>query len=61
MAKRKSARTTKSKQFKLDIMSVTVLLIMTIFGGIIGFYLGQGASAAQFADTLMNTVNVQAK
>jgi hypothetical protein len=32
---------------KADKMRVTILLVMSIFGGIIGFYLGRGASAAQ--------------
>jgi len=45
-------RTTK---LKLDMMSVTVLLVMAIFGGIIGFYLGQGAAASQLANTLVQT------
>ena len=37
----------KTNTLKLDMMSVTVLLVMSIFGGIIGYYLGIGASAAQ--------------
>jgi len=37
----------KSAQLKLDTMSVTILLVMSIFGGVIGYYLGIGASAAQ--------------
>jgi hypothetical protein len=49
----------KTTKIKLDMMSVTVLLVMTIFGGIVGFYLGQGASAARFADVLMNTTTIQ--
>jgi hypothetical protein len=43
-------------KLKLDMMSVTVLLVMAIFGGIIGYLLGQGAAAAQFATLMMNTV-----
>lgn len=37
----------KSTKIRLDTMSVTVLLVMSIFGGIIGFYLGRGAMTAQ--------------
>jgi hypothetical protein len=37
----------KSTKLKLDMMSVTVLLVMSIFGGIVGYYLGRGAGAAQ--------------
>jgi hypothetical protein len=37
----------KTMKLKLDTMSVTILLVMSIFGGIIGFYLGKGASSAQ--------------
>jgi len=37
----------RSVKLKLDKMSVTVLLVMSVFGGVIGFYLGLGASAAQ--------------
>jgi len=49
----------KTTKIKLDMMSVTVLLIMAIFGGIVGYFLGQGAAASQFATTLMNTTTVQ--
>jgi hypothetical protein len=55
MAKRKTTAT----KIKLDMMSVTVLLVMTIFGGIIGYYLGQGAAASQFANVMMNTAVVK--
>jgi hypothetical protein len=37
----------KSAKLKLDMMSVTVLLVMSIFGGVIGYYLGVGATSAQ--------------
>ena len=30
-------------KIKLDVMSITVLLVMAIFGGLIGFYVGQAA------------------
>ena len=30
-------------KMKLDVMSITVLLVMAIFGGLIGFYVGQAA------------------
>jgi hypothetical protein len=49
-------RTTK---IKIDMMSVTVLLVMAIFGGIVGYYLGQGSAAAKFADVLMSATTVQ--
>ena len=55
MAKRKTPAT----KIKIDMMSVTILLVMAIFGGIVGYYLGQGAAASQFADLMMNTANVQ--
>jgi hypothetical protein len=37
----------KKTNLKLDTMSITVLLIMSIFGGLIGFYLGTGAMSPQ--------------
>lgn len=40
MAKKKFA-------YKLDTMSITVLLVMAIFGGLIGFYIGQSVGASQ--------------
>lgn len=41
-------RSTRSRtNYKLDIMSITVLLVMAIFGGLIGFYIGQSAGASQ--------------
>jgi hypothetical protein len=49
MAKKKvvvrSVSTKKAPAF--DTMSVTVLLVMAIFGGLVGFYLGKGASSPQ--------------
>jgi uncharacterized membrane protein YsdA (DUF1294 family) len=33
----------KKTKLKLDVMSITVLLVMAIFGGLIGFYVGQAA------------------
>lgn len=49
----------KTKTMKLDMMSVTVLLVMSVFGGIVGYFLGIGASSAQTvslreAATMMN-------
>lgn len=29
---------------KLDTMSITVLLVMSIFGGVVGYYIGQSAA-----------------
>jgi len=58
MAKRKTTAT-KATKLKIDMMSVTVLLVMAIFGGIVGYYLGQGSAASQFANVIMNTANVQ--
>ena len=37
----------KTAKMKLDTMSVTVLLVMSIFGGVVGYFLGKGATAAQ--------------
>jgi hypothetical protein len=37
----------KKTNMKLDTMSITVLLVMSIFGGIIGYYLGTGAMSPQ--------------
>jgi len=33
-------------------MSITVLLVMTIFGGLIGFYIGQSAGANQMLQSI---------
>lgn len=32
---------------KLDMMSVTVLLVMSVFAGVVGYYLGKGAVSPQ--------------
>jgi hypothetical protein len=53
MAKAKTVKT------KLDMMSVTVLLVMSVFGGVVGYFLGVGATSAQVvslkeAASLMN-------
>jgi hypothetical protein len=45
MAKKKIA-------YKLDMMSITVLLVMAIFGGIVGFYIGQSSGANQMLQSL---------
>lgn len=37
---------------KLDVMSITVLLVMAIFGGLIGYYIGQSAGANQMLQSL---------
>ena len=37
----------RTAKLKLDMMSVTVLLVMSVFGGVVGYYLGIGATAAQ--------------
>lgn len=34
-------------KLKLDTMSVTVLLVMSLFGGVVGYYLGRGSTTAQ--------------
>jgi hypothetical protein len=45
------AKTKQTKKFAtpkkttFDTMSVTVLLVMTIFGGLIGYYLGKGSTS----------------
>jgi len=42
----------KKYTHKLDTMSITVLLVMAIFGGLIGFYIGQSAGANQMLQSL---------
>lgn len=37
---------------KLDMMSITVLLVMAIFGGLIGYYIGVSAGANQILTTV---------
>ena len=37
----------KAKKLQLDMMSVTVLLVMSIFGGLVGFHLGKAATTPQ--------------
>ena len=56
----RSARpaTTKAK-YKLDIMSITILLVMAIFGGVIGYYIGMSAGANQMLDSLQTTQMMQ--
>lgn len=54
MAKRKVS-------YKLDMMSITVLLVMAIFGGLIGFYIGQAAGANQMLTTVQNATMMRAK
>lgn len=43
----------RATKIKVDLMSVTVLLVMSIFGGVVGYYLGLGAASSQIANTLM--------
>ena len=31
----------KTTKLKLDVMSITVILVIAIFGGILGYYIGQ--------------------
>lgn len=50
----------KTTKFKLDMMSVTVLLVMALFGGIVGFYLGQGSAVVRTM-TLYQQPIMQAK
>lgn len=35
------------ENFKVDPMTVTVLLVMTVFGGIVGYFLGLSAAATK--------------
>ena len=35
------AKTTKKPAMRFDVMSITVLLVIAIFGGILGYYIGQ--------------------
>lgn len=37
----------KAVKYKLDVMSITVLLVMAIFGGLVGFYIGQSTATNQ--------------
>lgn len=46
---------------KLDMMSITVLLVMTIFGGLIGFYIGESAGASQMLRSIQTAQMLQAK
>ncbi len=51
----------KGNKHTLDTMSITVLLIMAVFGGIIGFYVGKSSVISQlsgFRDvtTMMDTM-----
>ncbi len=36
----------RAAKLKLDMMSVVVLLVMSVFGGIVGYYLGQSSGSA---------------
>ena len=42
MAKRKT-----SFKVKLDVMSITVMLAIALFGGILGYYIGQSFGVTQ--------------
>lgn len=42
-------------------MSITILLVMTIFGGLIGFYIGQSAGANQMLQSLQAAQMMRAK
>jgi hypothetical protein len=50
----------KTSKLKLDMMSVTVLLVMVIFGGVVGYFLGQGSALANTV-ALCQPVTQQAK
>ena len=54
------AKKTKVKH-QLDTMSITVLLVMTIFGGLIGYFIGQSSGANQVLQVQQNTPMVQTK
>ena len=47
--------------YKLDTMSITILLVMAIFGGLIGYYIGQAAGANQMLNTVQTYPMMQAK
>ncbi len=51
----------KTTKVKLDMMSVTVLLVMVIFGGIIGYYLGQGSAVVRVMSLCQQPVQQMAK
>lgn len=53
-------RSTRTK-YKLDAMSITVLLVMAIFGGLIGYYIGMSAGANQMLQSLETTQMMRAK
>jgi peptidase E len=40
-------------------MSITVLLVMTIFGGLVGFYIGESAGANQMLQSLQASQMMQ--
>ncbi len=42
-------------------MSITVLLVMAIFGGLIGFYIGQSAGANQMHQAMVAQQMIQAR
>ena len=48
MAKKKVVvRSTPKTKPAFDTMSVTVLLVMAVFGGLVGYYIGKGATSPQ--------------
>lgn len=47
----------KTVKYKLDMMSITVLLVMAIFGGLVGYYIGR-ASLATFVTGARDTSNM---
>ncbi len=51
----------KANKHTLDTMSITVLLIMAVFGGIVGFYIGKSSVVSQLspfrdASVMMDTM-----
>ena len=54
----RSTRSAKPKQ-KLDVMSITVLLVMTIFGGLVGYYVGLSVGSNQMLQTMQATQMMQ--
>lgn len=62
MAKSKTVkRVTPKEKTAFDTMSVTVLLVMAIFGGLVGYYLGKGAASPQMVSLKEASVMMKEK
>ncbi len=54
------ARSSKSK-YRLDVMSIIILLVMTIFGGLIGYSIGVSSGSNQILESLQTTQMMQGR